>query len=472
MRRIITITMPGRKLIVPIVFMALLAAFFLPVVFVGYSAWKRAETEYVARDYVRAAESFGRAARLLPWRGELWERAGVAAAQGGDSLLALGAFARAPALTEEGWVWLATAHLSLGDSTSALAALGRGLQVYDSADLYELLAFAYRARKDWQAERSALRNQIRLEPGDAYANYRLGLLSMILEPEQALTHLMFAASLAPEVDSAVQTLRAALNLSATQPDASRQMTTIGRALGLVQEWELALAAFQNAIALDEKNAEAWAWLGEAKQQVGRGGLVELDKALRLDHSSVVVRGLRALYWSRQEKYEQMRAEYSLAALSEPDNPAWQAGLGDAHLKSGDLVSALAAYQRAAELAPNESTYLALLAVFCADNQVYLDEVGLPAAQRAVGISPDDPSALDALGWVHFASGRYASAEKTLLDATSRFPEYFPAQIHLAMTHLAQGNQPAALAALTYIQSADSGGAYGDMASEMLQQYFP
>jgi hypothetical protein len=73
--------------------------------------------------------------------------------------------------------------------------------------------------------------------------YRLGLLLTVLEPEQALTNLMLASSLDPETDHAVQTLRAALNLSATQPDASQQMVTIGRALGLVQEWDLAIAAF-------------------------------------------------------------------------------------------------------------------------------------------------------------------------------------------------------------------------------------
>ncbi len=117
----------------------------------------------------------------------------------------------------------------------------------------------------------------------------------MLEPEQALTNLMLASSLDPGFDPAVQTLRSALNLSATQPDASQQMVTIGRSLGLVQEWDLALAAFEKAISLDEENAEAWAWLGEAKQQIGQSGLVELDKAVALDHTSVVVRGLRGLY---------------------------------------------------------------------------------------------------------------------------------------------------------------------------------
>ena len=114
----------------------------------------------------------------------------------------------------------------------------------------------------------ALKNQVRLDTGDVYAHYRVGLLWSFLEPEQALSELMLASSLDPQTDSAVQTLRSALNISAAQPDPSVQFVTIGRALGLVQEWDLSIAAFEKAIELNAENAEAWAGLGEAKQQTG------------------------------------------------------------------------------------------------------------------------------------------------------------------------------------------------------------
>ncbi len=118
----------------------------------------------------------------------------------------------------------------------------------------------------------------------------------------------------------------------------------------------------------------------------------------------------------------MLAEYLLAAEYEPKNPAWQASIGDAQLKLGDLSAALTAYQLATELAPDEATYWRLLAIFCAENGVHVEDVGLPAAQKAVEIAPDDPFALDALGWSYLASGRYANAEQTLMDVIDRFPE--------------------------------------------------
>jgi tetratricopeptide (TPR) repeat protein len=470
--RIITITMHNKKLIVPVTLTVLLAAVFLPVVFSGYAALNHAQAEFAAQNYASAAESYKQAAQLLPWRDDVWEKAGIAAALNQKPIEAIGYFKRASTLTQDGWMWLGASHLSLGDLDSAITTFKQGLQLYDSRDMYGLLASAYRQQKDWADERTALENQLRLGAGDVYIYYRLGLLLTLLEPEQALTDLMFASSLDPQFDPAVQTLRSAVNLSATQPDASQQMVTVGRALGLVQEWDLSLAAFKKAIALDGKNAEAWAWLGEAKQQTGGDGRAELDRAVDLDHTSVVVRGLRGLYWNRQGKYAQMLAEYLLAAEYEPTSPAWQAGIADAYIKRGDLASALAAYQRATELAPNESTYWRLLAVFCAENVVYLDEVGLPAAQKAVDLAPDDPAALDALGWSYLSSGRYATAEQTLLDVIKRFPDHLPAHVHLALTYLAQGNRPAAQEKLIFVQSADPSGVYGEMAAQLLKQYFP
>ncbi|MBE0671919.1 MAG: tetratricopeptide repeat protein [Anaerolineales bacterium] len=450
----------------------ILAAILIPVIFTGYSSIKRADSEFAAQNYAKAFEYYQQAARLLPWRSDLLEKAGIAAYASNDYSTAIAYLSKSLPRTEQGWLALGNSYLNMNETPSALQAYQQGLRFYDSASLYSGLAFIYRSQKDWPAERDALQNQLRLDISDAYTHYRLGLLLTFLAPEQALSELTLASSLDPETDSAVQTLIAALNLSATQPDASEQMLTIGRALGLVQEWELSLAAFEKAIELDGENAEAWAWLGEAKQQIGQDGSVELDRALTLDHKSVIVRALRGLYWNRQGKYEQMRAEYALAAEFDPANPAWQAALGDAYLKLGDLTSALNRYQRAAELAPTDPTYWRLLAVFCAENRVNVEDIGLPAAQNAAQLAPNDPFALDALGWAYLSSGRYANAEQTLLDVIADYPNHFPAHIHLAMTHLAQGNRAAAFNQLTFVRDADSGGNYAALADEMLKRYFP
>lgn len=450
----------------------LLAA--LPAAFLvhGTSSLRKAELAWQAENYLAAAQSYARAAQSLPWRRDLWEKAGVAAAQGGDYSTAITHFEHTSAKTEEGWVWLATSHVQLGNFRSAISICEQGLSTFDSAALYRLLAYIHRSQKEWAEEKNALINQARLMPDDAYVHYRLGLLWMLDDPTFAYEELARASSLNPEVDSAAQTLLSALNVSATQTDPSAQKLTIGRALGLVQEWYLALLTFEQAVHLDEKNAEAWAWLGEAKQQIGQDGRVELDRALSLNRQSVNVRALRGLYWSRVGKYEQMLAEYLLAAEYEPENPRWRASVGEAYARLGDVASALVAYQRAVEAAPDNALYLRLLAVFCAENGVYVEEIGLPAAQKAQSLAPNDPLVLDALGFSYFSSGRFANAEQTLLQAIELAPEHFPAHLHLATTYLAQGNLPAAFNTLTFVRDADESKVYAEAADQLLEKYFP
>jgi len=468
--------MQKSKWLTLLVLAALLAAVFLPILFSGSAQIRQAETAMAAGNYNEAAVSYENAARLAPWRMDLLEQGGLAYMQAEDYPNAIRLYEKAynaGALDDANWHFFGWAHWMNRDHPAALKIWQEGAAAHPTYALfYDALAMSRRELKDYLSERDALKKWVALEPESAQAHYRLGLILMLLEPEQAITDLLLASSLDPQFDPAAQTLRTALNLSAMQPDASQQMVTIGRALGLVNEWELSAAAFQNALELDDKNGEAWAWLGEAKQQTGKDGRAELDKALRLDSQSVIVRGLRGLYWNRQGKYSQALAEYLLAARIEPGNPAWQAEIGNARARLGDLTSAMAAYQRATELAPNETTYWRLLAVLCAENGIYVEEVGLPAAQKAVELAPADPAALDALGWSYLASGRYFTAEQTLLQVIEIDPNYLPAQLHLAMTYLSQGKRVEAFDLLSRMQEADPQGGNGQFAEQLLEQYFP
>ena len=213
--------MHNNKWLVPIILATLLAAVFLPLIYTGYSSIKHGEDALAAQNYTAAADSFSRAARLLPWRDDLWEQAGIAAGNGGDTSRAIIFLKRVPQLSEQGWLMLAYSHFSAGDIPSALNAYQQGLRSFDSPSLYAGLAYIYRQQKNWSAEMDALKNQVRLDAGDVYAHYRLGLLLSFLEPEQSLSELMLASSLDPQTDSAVQTLRSALNISAAQPRSLR-----------------------------------------------------------------------------------------------------------------------------------------------------------------------------------------------------------------------------------------------------------
>jgi tetratricopeptide (TPR) repeat protein len=461
------------RLKIPFLILAIVVASAAAIMLAGFVELRQAETALANEDYSRGAYLFASAVRLLPWRPELWERAAAAALLAGQPEKAIEDCSHVKQLSLEGYRLLGKAYLQRGELDSALSAFQSALDMYGPTALsYSYIAEVYRQREDLIAESDALQNQLDLDPGDARAHYRLGLIRMVLDSEKAATELMFASSLDPDFDPAVQTLRTALNLSAAQPDSAEQFVTIGRALGLVNEWRLAAEAFRKAIATNGKNAVAWAWLGEAKQHLGEQGNVELGQALLLDNHSVIVHGLRGLYWKRQGEYSQALGEYSIAAKFEPKNPVWQASMGESYALLGDLPAALNAYQAAVQLDPNSATYWRLLAMFCAENGIQVEDTGLPAARKAVELAPEDGQTLDALGWSYLSSGRLTLAEQTLLGAIERDPENYPAHLHLALTYLAQGNSNAAHIQFVFVRDADPNGSSGQLAERLLEQYFP
>jgi Flp pilus assembly protein TadD len=266
----------------------------------------------------------------------------------------------------------------------------------------------------------------------------------------------------------VQTLRTALNLASINDSPSERSVLIGRGLGLVAEWELALVSFESAVEADEGNAEAWAWLAEANQQTGGSdALTYLDRALNLDPDSSTVHSLRGLYFQRVGNHRDALTEFQAAARLEPENPALFVSLGDAYSLSGDLILGLQSYQYATTLAPEDASYWSLLAAFCARNDINLADVGIPAAHKAMALSKDDPAVMDVLGWLLLLNGQINDAETILLLALEKAPEDASIHFHLGILYLQNGDRVSAFDHL--IRARDLGSAEADMA---LKQYFP
>ncbi len=179
-----------------------------------------------------------------------------------------------------------------------------------------------------------------------------------------------------------------------------------------------------------------------------------------------------MYWKRQGNNAQALTEYLQAAQIEPDNPAWQASVGDSYTQTGDLVSALAAYQKATQLAPNDATYWRLLATFCSDNDLYVLDIGLPAAKQAAQLAPNDPQTLDILGWSYSNAGLLYNAEQNLQHAIKLSPDLAIAHLHLAENYLRQGDNTSAFNELNLTVQLDKDGTSGQSAAQILKQYFP
>ena len=183
-------------------------------------------------------------------------------------------------------------------------------------------------------------------------------------------------------------------------------------------------------------------------------------------------GLRGLYWRRQGQDSERLAEYQAAADLESTNAEWQADLGAAYAATGDPESALASFQKATVFAPDNARYWSLLALFCADHDSHVLDIGLPAARQAVQLAPNDAQALHSLGWSLAQAGRLSAAAGALLEATLLDPSSSAAHLHLAQTYLRLGDQKSALVELQLAFQMDSGGANGHAAWQLINQYSP
>jgi tetratricopeptide (TPR) repeat protein len=452
------------------VLLLLILVILAPVVSSGYSELAQAST---AGSYIEMAEHYGSAAQRLPWRADLYELAGHAYYHAKEYSLADAAYQEAfqrNGLSPEGWVAWGDVNYLNADAKRASELWAQALEQESPSDqLYSRLSQIYKENADYPKAAEYLQKYVALHSDGASAHYRLGLLLTLSDPSGALSELTSASQLDPQLDPAVQTVRAALNLALLNNSASARFVIIGRGLGLVGEWPLAHAAFDEAIKADGKNAEAWAWLGEANQhmELPEGGSAELDQALRLNPDSAIIRGLRGLYFQRAGNFRQALTEFQSAAKLEPDNPAWQVSIGEAHSKLGDLIRALEAYQAATTLAPDDSGYWRLLAIFCAQNNVNIKDVGVPAAQHAVILTKEDAASLDVLGWLLLLDARDEEAGRMLMRALELDPQNASAHLHLGMVYLQKDDRASAYDHL--IKARDLGNAE---AVVLLKQYFP
>lgn len=446
----------------------LAAAIFTPLVLSGYLAMAEA---FTATSYLQVAKGYSTAAMRLPWRPDLFELAGHAYYNAGEYSLAEAAYRKANgrhALSPDGWVaWGDVLYLK-EEPENATQIWEQGLaQNNPSEQLYSRLGQVYQETGNYDQAAQLLQKYVSAYPEDASAHYRLGLLLALTNPEDALSELITASQLDPQLGPAVESLRSALNLASLSDSSSDRFVLIGRGLGLVQEWELGRAAFDSAVEADEKNAEAWAWLGEANHQTGLDGGTELDQALELDPHSSTVRGLRGLYFQRSGNFRNALIEFQAAAQEDDKNPAWQVSIGETYSKLGDLISALKAYQAATELAPEDASYWRMLALFCAQNNVNIKTVGIPAAQKAVILDKEDPALLDLLGWLLILDQRYEESERILQQALELDPENATAHLYLGMLYM-QTKEPKS-ARDHFVAARDLGNAE---AEAILNQYFP
>jgi tetratricopeptide (TPR) repeat protein len=377
-----------------------------------------------------------------PWRPGLWQQAGSMALRSGDVQLAIVDLEKAQKLNQLD----DAGRQALGEAYWTVQRWDEAVQIWTPlmeqhrapVEIYQR-AVNLRLLTGWVEEAARWASAWWATfPQDGRAAYFLGLASLPFDESGAQTALEAASSLDPAWSANVSVLNRALSKLTIESPPEAHLVEIGRALGSIGEWNLALVSFDKAKTLNPQYAEAWAFSSEAKQQLHQDGNPDLEKALALAPDSPVIQALAAVNYRRQGDSAQALERFNRASTLEPDRAIWQIEIGNTYADSHNIQKGLEYYQAAARIEPQNPLVWRLTAQFCLDNELQIRETALPAARQAVDLAPEDPANLDMIGQVMSALQDEISAERFLQQAIEKDLDYAPARLHLAQLYLRQG----------------------------------
>jgi Flp pilus assembly protein TadD len=242
-------------------------------------------------------------------------------------------------------------------------------------------------------------------------------------------------------------------------------------VALLQRGELTLAhrQFERAIAGDPNDAEAHAYLAHTLDRMGEtvaaGEL--LDRAQALDPDSALAYYFSAAHHRRVGNINDAQAALWEALLRDPENAALHVEMAETLVDLGDYPGAEKWYQDAVELAPDDVEFQLLLARFYLDHLYRVEEGGLPAAQTAANLSPEDPRSYDLLGWAYHLAGRQVEGRLALGQALELDPELVSALYHLGSLNATIDQQQLACQYLQRTVDLDTGGYYRNRAAAVM-----
>ena len=446
-----------------------------------HDALDKARLALEHNDLTHAVGHIEEAAEETPWRTDLPLLAARYALQSGNPHQAIQILEQprvASQLSPANLILLGDAYQQSGNVLMAAAIWQHVAKLSPSPEIYQRLASYHQARRDFPAAIQDLHQLLQYNPADASLNYRLGLLYATQDPESGLAYLAQAAELDPNLASSALELQRKIRTATLFDEPAYTFTAAGRVLAMLDEWNLAEAAFLKSVQLRPDYAEAWAFLGEARQHSTSSislkypGLPDLQMALSLDPDSIAANLLMGLYCSRQGDYQLATRYIQTTIALEPDNPLLHAELANTLALQGDLPAAQAAYQHAISLAPDDPFFYRLLAEFSLTYHIQIREIALPAARTAVILSPQDPRALDILAQALLYLEDTLNAERFLLQALAIDPLYAPAHLHLGLVYIQRGEMERGRQELDLAGSLGSDSRTAAQAQRFIDYYFP
>ena len=411
-----------------------------------------------------------------PERVELWERMAANEFAAGNYPQAVEAYRAASEirmLSTIGLVNLGEACLQSGDPTCAKSAWLQAIAREDiTIETLARQADTLRTMGELDGALQAAARWREMEPDSTRAAWLTGLLLTPHSPEDALPHLVDASEGEGAEAAAAGELLEAVSEIGAYSDQAYRLVILGQRLAVLGEWDVAREALSRAVAVNPNYAAAWALLGEVRQHLGEDGWNDLLRAKTLEPESEIVISALTLYWTRQEKYEVAVAYLHRLAAKHPEESRWQLEIGSTLAQAGDLIQAMAAYQHATEIEPENPETWRALAIFAATYGFDADTYAIPAIEKAMELAPRDPRVLDAAGWVYLVEYQFEKAEQFLQLALTEDSDFDQARLHLAQVYIGTNRYEQALPILEEVINQAEDPSLKSQAMRLLEKYFP
>ena len=206
---------------------------------------------------------------------------------------------------------------------------------------------------------------------------------------------------------------------------------LGRAYMVLRQTDLAIAAFERQSELDPYDEFAFDFLGWAytTERKYDQAATEFNKAIEINPLSTYAHGALGSMYQESHQYEKAAPELEKAVSLKPDDAGVEISLGDCYLNLGQDDKALAAFDKATQLSATPDVWnniayqLSVKGTHLDRAQQYAESAVTAVANSLRNVSLDQLSdrdilmisQLDAnwdtLGWVYFARGNLAKAQK-------------------------------------------------------------
>jgi tetratricopeptide (TPR) repeat protein len=331
----------------------------------------------------------------------------------------------------EAWYNLGAALDHLEREAEAVTAYQQAIELEPRPSVYNGLGDVYTALGRYDEALAAYQKARQLNPELPWPYHNLGLLAEHQGDYQA----------------AVPLYQQALERHVRDKDKAVTWDNLGNVYAALGESEEAISAYRWAGVLNPKFASPWHGLGDVLSRLNRSeeAIAAYRQAIALDPNEPWPYHNLALIYAQQEEYERAIELYQQALPHHRDERGRAASghnLGNAYRAAGHTAEALAAYEQAVELDPQQALYFDSLGDLYA--LLERDEEAVAAYQQAVKLDPNFALSHNSLGRVFSRLGRADEAIAAYQQVISLNPENAWAYNNLGFIYAAQGDDEAAL----------------------------